>query len=143
MSDFIFNLNLPFIFVVSILIIFLLQSIFSLKPFRRTVNISALKSSAAKGDPRAQYVLACCYLQGRGVDPNFTNAIDLLEKSAGQGFASAQFALGRIYYADKSERHDPKNALVFLKMAVDNGHQPAKQFWNKHKLWRYNDTIIN
>ena len=51
----------------------------------------------AKETPQEQFERGLCYLRGDGVDKDLEKAVSLIEKSAQQGHAHAQFYLGLFY----------------------------------------------
>ncbi len=57
-------------------------------------DLASLRQRADAGDAQAQYALGDRYYRGIGVAQNYTQALFLYRKSAGQGFAPAQNQLG-------------------------------------------------
>ena len=53
-----------------------------------------IRALAAEGDFLAQYYLGIMHAYGEGVDPSYEEALAWFEKSAAQGFAAAQLAMG-------------------------------------------------
>lgn len=53
-----------------------------------------IRALAAEGDFLAQYYLGIMYAYGEGEDPSYEKALAWFEKSAAQGFAAAQLAMG-------------------------------------------------
>ena len=71
----------------------------------------------------AQYGLGV-YYDGIGDDKT---AVEWFTKSAEQGYASAQFALGLAYYYGKGVDPDPEQATFWLKKAAEQDHADAKE----------------
>ena len=65
---------------------------------QNTAATSELLQHANAGDAKAQFELALCYINGKGVDKNQALAFEWHEKSAEQGYVEAQFALGLYYF---------------------------------------------
>ena len=54
------------------------------------------RSAASKGDARAQYRLAMMHVRKQTAEPNITMAVELLRRSAAQGYPGAREALDRV-----------------------------------------------
>lgn len=61
------------------------------------MNISELRSEAAKGKVAAQSILGICYLDGIEVEVDYQEAFRLLSAAADQGVSRSMASLARIY----------------------------------------------
>jgi uncharacterized protein len=86
-------------------------------------DFSALSSQAELGGREAQFWLGCIYEQGRIVEKDADQAKRWLVKSAEQGYAPAQLAVGLMHSKD-----DPAKAALWLQRAARQGNSEA-QFW--------------
>lgn len=85
-------------------------------------SLSSLRAAAARGDVRAEYVLAAAYSSGTGVPRNLEECIRLMRAAANQGFAPAQADLGGMYSVGYgSIRQDDVEAARWLRLAADRG----------------------
>src|SRR5579884_1660244 len=64
---------------------------------RDEAGFAAIQKKAETADPEAQTALASCYDLGQHVQPNGKERIRWLTEAAGQGYAPAEYELGRIY----------------------------------------------
>ena len=87
--------------------------------------VSVLRPAAARGDPRAQYVLGNMYRQGWGVTADASMAALWYERSAVQGDVDAQVALGEMHYAGQGVPKDHKKALDWFRRASITGKSEA------------------
>ena len=71
----------------------------------------AYRAAAGKGDAQAQYKLARCYENGRGVVQDFAAARKWYEKSARQGNPDAQHALATCYAYGMQVQQDYDEAI--------------------------------
>jgi tetratricopeptide (TPR) repeat protein len=79
-------------------------------------------SSAENGDAPAQFNLGQSYLQGIGVEKDMKEAEKWLERSASQGFVSAQQVLADHYYYDEK---DYSKAIPLYLLAAEGGSKDA------------------
>jgi uncharacterized protein len=86
-------------------------------------DFNALSSQAESGGREAQFWLGCIYEQGRIVEKDADQAESWFVKSAEQGYAPAQRALGLTYSKD-----DPAKAALWLQRAAQQRDSEA-QFW--------------
>jgi anti-anti-sigma factor len=86
----------------------------------------AYRAAASKGDAQAQYKLACCYENGRGVVQDFSAARKWYEKSARQGHANAQHALATCYAYGMQVPQDYDEAIKWYRKAAEQGHSEAE-----------------
>ena len=75
---------------------------------------------AESGIAKAQLAVAVMYLHGFGVSKDFSEAEKWYRKSAGQGYAAAQYAVGLI--SEDGER------LKWIRAAADQGLAEAQQY---------------
>ena len=93
-------------------------------------DVHELTSKAKSGAPDAQYVMALLYEMGQLVPRDGATAHDWMQKSADQGFAAAETAMGSSYL----ENHDTgpvphyADADRWLRMAATQGDAEA-QLW--------------
>jgi uncharacterized protein len=74
----------------------------SLKIFSKQ-TFSQLKEKADEGQMIAQFALACCYAQGKGVERSLSEAIKYYQMAADQGVEDAWLPLGDIHKAEGLE----------------------------------------
>ena len=67
----------------------------------------------------AQNLLGIFYLDGTGVQQNYSQALYWFEKAAIQNDPDAQYNLGRLYYEGKGVPQDYAQAHYWLKKAAD------------------------
>jgi len=84
------------------------------------------RAAAGRGDAKAQYHLACCYENGRGVVQDFAEARKWYEKSARQGCADAQHALATCYAYGMQVAQDYDKAIKWYRKAAEQGHADAE-----------------
>ena len=65
-----------------------------------------IRARAAEGDFLAQYYLGIMYAYGEGVDPSYEEALIWFGKSAAQGFAAAQLAMGSFLRLVSEEKNE-------------------------------------
>ena len=63
----------------------------------RDKDFTTVQQRADANDPAAQMALACCYDLGLHVKPDGKESIRWITKAANQGYAPAEYELGRIY----------------------------------------------
>ena len=90
-----------------------------------------LRKKADAGDRGAQYRLGEAYRIGLWVAQDHVKAIELYNRSAGQGFAASQFRLGEIYDAGELAERDLGQAIEFYRLAAEQGH-PGAQYALAH-----------
>jgi len=78
-----------------------------------------LLQKAQSGDAKAQFNLAFAYIMGNGVIANNEKGIEWLRKSADQGYAGAEVALGYLYEKGMpGHPADPHQAASWFKKAA-------------------------
>jgi TPR repeat protein len=86
-----------------------------------------LVKKAEAGDPKAQSLLGCCYLDGKGVAVDFSQAYMWFTKSAEQGNASGQNGLGCCYHAGEGVAQDHKEAVKWYRKSAEQGYGEAQR----------------
>ena len=86
-------------------------------------DVKTLLSEAESGHAEAQYRLALVYEEGRLVSKDSVRSASWLMKSAEQGYAPAQRAMGMMYVHRESSK-----AEMWLRRAAEQGDSEA-QFW--------------
>jgi TPR repeat protein len=100
---------------------------------------------AEQGDSIAQYNLSLMYRYGRGVLKDEKKEIELLGKSAEQGYIPAQYELGKWYASwhgwigTKLPKYsDTSRGRYWIKKVYENGDDKyrslAEEVWNEHNL---------
>ena len=85
----------------------------------------ALRSAAASGDARAQFIVAGRYLDGQGVAQDFGQAFAWYRQAAARGLAPAQYRLATLYELGKGVAADPVQALTWYERAALGGNVKA------------------
>jgi TPR repeat protein len=94
-------------------------------------DFKTLLSQAQSGDREAQYLLALIYERGLFVPRDFAAERSWMLKSAEQGYAPAQGAMGEMYFInvrDNGPINDYGDADRWLRLAATQGNAAA-QFW--------------
>jgi TPR repeat protein len=94
---------------------------------RDAKDFTAIQQKAAAKDPVAQTALAFCYDLGQHVQPDGKESIRLLTEAAGQGYAPAQYEVGRIYLYGRGVPIDYTKALLWERKAADQGDPRAQR----------------
>jgi uncharacterized protein len=94
---------------------------------REAKDFIAVQQKAAEKDPVAQTALASCYDLGQHVQPDGKEAIRLLTEAAGQGYAPAQYEVGRIYLYGRGVSIDYSKALLWERKAAEQGDPRAQR----------------
>jgi hypothetical protein len=90
-------------------------------------GFAALQQRVDAKDPAAQMAMASCHDQGRHVPVNGQESLRLLTEAANQGYAPAEYELGRIYLYGRGIPADYDKALVWEKKAADKGDVRAQR----------------
>jgi len=75
---------------------------------------------AKKGNARAQYYLGRMYMEGKGVERNSMDGLELLNNAAQKDDPDAQYLLGDIYLHGKGVTYDQATAHTWFKKAGEN-----------------------
>ena len=90
-------------------------------------SLAALRSSAASGDPRAEFDLGTAYALGTGVPQNQAEATKWYRLAAEAGLADAQYNLGVMYAGGIGVSQDNRRAASWYLRAAEQG-VPEAQF---------------
>jgi len=90
-------------------------------------DFAAIQQRAGANDPAAQTTLASCYDLGMHVQPNGKELIRLLTEAANQGYAPAQYEVGRIYLYGRGIPIDYAQALIWEHKAAEQGDARAQR----------------
>jgi TPR repeat protein len=90
--------------------------------------IAELKHDAEQGNPKAQYILGCCYNGDHGFTRDPAEAAIWWRKAAANGVANAQFCLGLSFFAGEGVPKNMAEAAKWWKMAAEQGHPDAQYF---------------
>ncbi|KAI9190723.1 uncharacterized protein BJ171DRAFT_433874 [Polychytrium aggregatum] len=82
-----------------------------------------LKRAAKASHSMAQFHLAECYLNGRGVKQDFTKAVELYRRLADHGISQAQIALGGCYENGEGVDQEYNTAIEWYSKAADQGNR--------------------
>ena len=88
-------------------------------------RIAAWRAAAEKGVAAAQWLLACCLYEGKGVQKDIPAAVALLRLAADTGLAVAQTDLGDCYYSGEGVKADANEAFRLYTAAADKGFAEA------------------
>jgi len=94
---------------------------------RADKDFTAMQQRADANDPVVQTTLASCYDLGMHVKPNGKESIRLLTKAANQGYAPAEYELGRIYLYGRGIPIDYAQALLWERKAAERGDPRAQR----------------
>jgi len=97
-----------------------------------SIAASELDVYAQQGDPASQNRLALMYEQGKGVKTNLKLAVEWYQKAAMQGFADAQYNMGRLL-ANGQVEQNLAEARYWLEHAAAQGHNDARSALAKLK----------
>ena len=91
---------------------------------RPQTGIAQLQEQSSRGDPEARHELASRYFNGRGVERDRDQAMQLLREAAGKGYPPAQYDLGMTYaYGDSP---DLATALEWIRKAAGQRYAKAQ-----------------
>ena len=89
--------------------------------------VSRYRKLAEQGNAQAQYDLAVCYYQGRGVSPDYAEGLKWFRQAAEQGHAEAQCVLGVFYHDGRQGLSlDYAEAVKWLRKAAEQGNYAAQ-----------------
>ena len=77
-------------------------------------DVSALRTLAGNGDPKAQYALGTMYRYGQDVPLDYAEAVKWWRKAAEAGMVDAQFALGNLYAGGTGVAPDRVRAYMWF-----------------------------
>jgi TPR repeat protein len=90
-------------------------------------EFAKVQQRAADRDPAAQTALAFCYDLGRHVQPSRAENMRWLTEAAKQGYAPAEYELGRIYLYGRGVPSNYSKALLWERKAADQGDPRAQR----------------
>jgi uncharacterized protein len=90
-------------------------------------DFTSVQQRADASDPAAQTALAFCYDLGMHVKPDGKESIRWLTKAASQGYAPAEYELGRIYLYGRGIPVDYAQALNWERKAAEQGDPRAQR----------------
>jgi TPR repeat protein len=90
-------------------------------------DFAAIQQRADANDPAAQMAFASCYDLGMHVKPDGKESILWLTKAANQGYAPAEYELGRIYLYGRGIEADYAQALLWERKAAEQGDPRAQR----------------
>ena len=104
------------------------KAAYAIKDYEASVMHFAIASQ--EGDAEAQYLLARCYLDEKGVEEDEHEIVKWLGRSADQGYAKAQFILGLLKKEEEEEDLSEADDLIEkavpgLRKAADQGDADA------------------
>lgn len=76
--------------------------------------------AAERGDEYCQFMLACMYIAGEGVNRNSKKYYYWIQQAADQGYPPANYLLGRKYLPSK-----PSSAVKYFKLAAKKEHESS------------------
>lgn len=94
---------------------------------RDDVGFAAMQKQVEAKDPAAQTALASCYDLGLHAQPNGKESIHWLTEAANQGYAPAEYELGRIYLYGRGVPADYAQALIWERKAAEQGDPRAQR----------------
>ncbi|XP_072040749.1 uncharacterized protein [Amphiura filiformis] len=87
------------------------------------------------GYSKAKFNMAVCYEQGRGVNQNFTKAVELYNEAASQGHAMSQYNLGVFYLVGIGDAElNPQKAIELITTAANQGLTQAQTYLGAYYL---------
>lgn len=93
---------------------------------QETITAADYVQKAQKGDAFAQYHLAICYEQGRGVDKDEEQAAFWYHKAAEQGYAPGQYMYGICLSAGRGVLIDKAESFLWVSKAAEQGYVKAQ-----------------
>ncbi len=86
------------------------------------IGAKSLRDAAVRGDATAQFIVASRYLDGQGVQQDFTKAAYWYQLAAAQGLAPAQYRIATLFERGKGVPQDPATALLWYERAATGGN---------------------
>ena len=94
---------------------------------REDTGFVTVQEKVEAKDPVAETTLASCYDLGMHVKPDGKESIRLLTEAANQGYAPAEYELGRIYLYGRGIPVDYAQALIWERKAAEQGDPRAQR----------------
>ena len=85
----------------------------------------ALRDAAARGDAKAQFVIASRYLDGQGIAQDLPKAAYWYQQAASRGLAPAQYRLATLFERGKGVPQDVATAFLWYERAAEGGNVKA------------------
>lgn len=83
-----------------------------------SISIDQLILNAKAGDAETQYNLGICYETGNCIEQDTEQALYWYQKSVGQGFALAKYALSKMYAEGNSVDKDLAKAIPMMQREI-------------------------
>ena len=93
--------------------------------------INRIRKNAESGDSDAQFLLGVRYYFGKGVQKNYSEAVNWFLKAAQQEHMKAEFNLGVCYYFGKGVEKDFVKAVSWYRKAAEKGFPNAQYYLAK------------
>ena len=84
-------------------------------------SLEAVRQSAERSDPEAQFELSRVYLLGLGAPQDLAESVRWLRMSAEQGYARAQYTLGLVYAIGIGVPADDAEAVRWYRLGRRSG----------------------
>ena len=98
---------------------------FKRKDFKTAV--AHFTAAAEKDDAEAQYMLAMCYGEGKGIEQDVAKSLEWALKSAEQGFSKAQFVAGMCYMGGgEGIPKDTEKGETWVRKSIDGLREAAE-----------------
>jgi len=100
----------------------------------------AFAQKSDQNDAEIQYIIGYGYDNGYGCDKNQDAAMKWYHKSAEQGNAEAQYALGKalaILFDERRRKKEEYEGMAWLRKAAEHGHIEAEYYIGYYLLWYY------
>lgn len=101
------------------------------------IALHYLRMAVAQKSPLAQFTLAKCYAEWRGVEKNESSSVEWYEKAATQGYLPAQYNLAVCYEEGRGVKKNMKQALYWYQKAADQGDPWAKRIVKKAQKHKF------
>lgn len=97
------------------------------KKGREKEAVRWLQKATEQEDGEAMALLASCYLNAFGVDPNERRAIQLLVASVRQGCAFGQYLLGVCYLKGRGVKPHVRKAVNLFRLSAEQGDEDGER----------------
>ena len=96
--------------------------------FKKEEKVSLFESykNQSRHDSDSKYCLSCLLMNGFGCERNVNAGIDLIVELAEQGFAKAQFKLGKYYADGEGVPQNYEKAIMWYTKAAEQGYGRAQ-----------------
>jgi len=116
-----------FLFLICFVLQFALNTSIYSATKNATVKFNSVLKQANTGNPKAMFLVARLYEQGKGTSKNLKAASKWYQKSASQNYAAANARLGKMYLEGISVKKNISKAFSLLNLAAIQGI-PVAQF---------------